>query len=193
MELTKRLSLIGFTQSDFDHCLFTMRQGDVFTALIVYVDDILITSTSLAQITKIKGFLHKQFTIKDLGLAKYFLGLEIARSTKGIYINQMKYTLDMLTEAGLINAKLESVPMVKCAKFSSSEGPKYANVEQYRRLVGKLLYLGFTKPDITYATQQLSQHVQEPHQVHWNAAIRVLRYLNANPSLGLFYPATSSV
>lgn len=169
-----------------------MRTGNIFTALIVYVDDILLTSTSLDQITLVKGFLHNQFTIKDLGEAKYFLGLELARSSKGIYINQRKYTLDMLDEAGLTNAKAELVPMVKCAKFSNAEGPLYADVEQYRSLVGKLLYLGFTRPGITYATQ-LSQHVQEPHQIRWDAAIRVLRYLKSNPSKGLFYPASTSL
>lgn len=110
--------------------------------------------------------MHKQFTIKDLGEAKYCLGLEIARSTKGLFLNQRKCTLDLLAAVGLSDAKAADVPMIKNTKFSLSEGIKYENVEQYRQLVGKLLYLGFTRLDIAYATQQLSLHVLDPCQVH---------------------------
>lgn len=193
IELTNKLRAIGFQLSLHDPCLFTRSTAQGFISLLIYVDDMLLASSDLQLITEVKTYLDQEFSIKDLGVAKYFLGLELARSPQGLYVNQRKYTLDLITEAGLSGAKPLDVPMVKCSKLLSHDGVKFQDPEKYRRLVGRLLYLGFTHPDIAYATQTLSQFVHSPCEHHWHAALNVLRYLKAHPLKGLFYSSSSDL
>ena len=101
----------GFTQSKADYSLFHRGHGATYVALLVYVDDIVLTGASLSEITAVKEILSAQFKLKDLGNLKHFLGLEVARSTKGILISQRKYTLDLLQDTGMLAAKSNSYPM----------------------------------------------------------------------------------
>ncbi|CAH9119730.1 unnamed protein product, partial [Cuscuta europaea] len=116
---------------------------------------------------------------------KYFLGLEVARGRKGIFLCQRKYILDVLDETGLTGAKPVSFPMPQYHGLQSAEGPLFSEPDRYRRLVGKLIYLTLTRPDISYSVHILSQFMQAPRRVHWDAVIRVLRYLKGHPGQGI--------
>ncbi|KAL0366828.1 UNVERIFIED_CONTAM: Retrovirus-related Pol polyprotein from transposon RE1 [Sesamum radiatum] len=179
-------------QSAHDHCLYVKGSGASFIALLVYVDDVLLTSPSCALITEVKTYLDRMFTIKDLGLARYFLGLQIARSASATSITQTKYVTDILQDTGLINAKAATTPLPQGIKLSATGGAVLPNPEPYRRLVGRLLYLGFTRPDISFAVQQLSQFLQRPCESHWQAALHVVRYLKGTSATGLFFPSDNS-
>lgn len=160
----------------------------VFTALLallVYIDDVLITRNCERDITGVKRYLNEIFSIKDLGHVHYFLGLEIVRSKDGTYVNQRKYILDVLSDAGLLGCKTVDTPLPKNCKLVASQVKPLAEPEKYRRLVGRLLYMNFTRPDITYVVQQLSQFVEAPCQEHWDAALHVLRYLKGCLSKGI--------
>lgn len=100
-----------FTQSDADNSLFTLHTSSHFVAVLLYVDDILITCTDKPLIQTIIQYMSTAFKVKDLGPMKYFLGIKIARSTSGIYIHQIKYTLDILQDSGLFGVKSSEVPM----------------------------------------------------------------------------------
>lgn len=102
---------LGFTQSQADHSLFVHSDGDLFTASLVYVDDIVITGNDPGCDVSVKFVLDQKFGIKDLNYLKYFLGLEIARSDKGISLNQRKYALEVLKEARMIGCKPAKTPM----------------------------------------------------------------------------------
>ena len=154
----------GFVQSNVDFSLFTKGHGDSFVALLVYVDDIVITGSSIDEINKIKSSLSVQFRLKDLGDLKHFLGLEIARSKDGIVISQRQYVLDLLKDAGMLASKPVSQPMDPKLKFSNCEGQEYDDPSQFRRLVERLLYLTITRPDIAYAVHRLSQGMSKPLQ-----------------------------
>lgn len=143
----------GFIQSIADHCLFTKGTESSFMTLLVYVDDVLIVGPDKGVIQNVKRFLNQQFTIKDLGYIRYFLGLELARSPSGMFLHQQKYVMDLLKDVGLINTKSVSTPMFRNAKFSSEEGDLITNLDSYRRLIGRLLYLGLARPDITFSVQ----------------------------------------
>lgn len=86
-----------------------------------------------------------------------------------------------------MGAKPASTPMVKSPQFDTTKSALLSDPSKYRRVIGRLLYLGFTRPDITFATQQLSQYVHAPYECHWQAALHVLRYLKGDPAKGLFY------
>ncbi|KAL0409570.1 UNVERIFIED_CONTAM: Retrovirus-related Pol polyprotein from transposon RE1 [Sesamum radiatum] len=166
--------------------------GDNFLALLVYIDDVQLTGPSYELIAEVKAYLHGLFTIKDLGLARYFLGLQIARSASGTNLNQAKYIQDILIDTGLSVAKAATTPLPQGLKLSADGGAVLSNPEPYRRLVGRLLYLGFTRPDISYNVQQLSQFLQKPCDEHWNTALHVVRYLKDTSSTGLFFPTSNS-
>ncbi|XP_020555067.1 uncharacterized protein LOC110013265 [Sesamum indicum] len=161
-------------------------------ALLVYVDDILISGPSMSDIQQVKQHLHELFTIKDIGTAHYFLGLEIARSSDGVFVPQNKYVLDIIQDTGLCHAKSTSTPLPHGLKLVASSGALLSNPDAYRRLVGRLLYLDFTRPDISHSVQQLSQFLNHPCESHWKAALHVVRYLKGCPSKGLFFPSQNS-
>ncbi|KAL0380888.1 UNVERIFIED_CONTAM: Retrovirus-related Pol polyprotein from transposon TNT 1-94 [Sesamum angustifolium] len=155
-EFTTQIVAFGFIQSKHDYCLFTKKSE---------------------LITEVKNYLDRLFTIKDLGVAKYFLGLEVARSPQGIVVTQTKYIKDIVTDTGLANARDATTPLPPGIKFTGSAGAKLTHPDVYRRLIGRLLYLNFTRPDTSYACQQLSQYLQNPCQQHLDAALHLVRYL----------------
>ncbi|KAL0411280.1 UNVERIFIED_CONTAM: Retrovirus-related Pol polyprotein from transposon TNT 1-94 [Sesamum latifolium] len=116
-EFTHRLLDFGFLQSHHDHCLFTNGHGSTLLILVIYLDDVLICGPSIELIRRVKQHLDYLFTIKDIGDAKYFLGLEIARFDLGIAVTQNKYILDIVHDAGLDHACL---PILLCRHVLSS-------------------------------------------------------------------------
>ncbi|XP_019176341.1 PREDICTED: uncharacterized protein LOC109171741 [Ipomoea nil] len=192
-KLCVALQKMGFKQSVPDNSLFTKGKGSSFVALLVYVDDIVVASSDLNLIKQIKVQLNDSFQIKDLGSLKYFLGLEIARQKKGVAVSQRKYALELLEETGFSDSKPVYSPTVPSHKLSKNEGDLLDDTTPYRRLVGKLLYLTITRPDISFATQQLAQFLDSPTNLHLQAAHRVLRYIKGAPGQGLFFPASSDL
>ena len=157
----------------------------------MYVDDILIASNNVDAVNTFKLFLDNKFKLKDLGTLKYFLGLEVARTEKGISLCQRKFTLKLLSDTGLLASKPVNVPMEQSAKFSSSMGEDVPNSSLYKRLIGKLLYLTLTRPNICYAVHKLSQFISSPKVPHLQTAYRILKYLKKTPGQGLFLFANS--
>nr|XP_016473436.1 PREDICTED: uncharacterized mitochondrial protein AtMg00810-like [Nicotiana tabacum] len=133
-----------------------------------------------------KSALHKQFKVKDLCELRYFLGIEVLRSHQGILLNQRKYTLELNSEMGLSGAKPALRPLELNQKLTSLEFDKgigskiydpLVEVTGYQKLIGKLLYLTVTRPDISYVVQTLRQFIQTPKKSHMDAVIRVVRCL----------------
>lgn len=175
----------GFAQSYSDYSLFTYSKGSTRINVLVYVDDLIIAGNHSGDITAFKAYLHTCFHMKDLGKLKYFLGIEVARNREGIYLCQRKYALDIISETGLLGCKPVACPMEQHQKLGLSTSPAMKEGEKYRRLVGRLLYLSFTRPDICFAVNTLSQFLKNPKEDHWVAALRVVRYLKGSPGQGV--------
>lgn len=169
------LKSVGYKQSLADYSLFTRRTSAGFVAVLVYVDDVIIDGDDHASIEWLKRYLHSSFHIKDLGHLKYFLGIEVAHSPEGLFLTQRKYTLDILNETGMIGAKPCGFPMEQNHKLSADMGELLDDPGAYRRLVGCLIYLTITRPDITYSVHVLSQFMQNPRKGHLEAAYQILR------------------
>ena len=102
----------GYRQSNSDHTLFLKKQGDQIICLVIYVDDMVITGNNAKEIDKLKRQLFHEVEMKDLENLKYFIGIEVLKSSKGIFINQRKYILDLLAEVGMMDCKPAETPMV---------------------------------------------------------------------------------
>lgn len=142
------------------------------------MDDVIIVGNDARKIEQTKAFLDKEFSIKDLGPLKYFLGIKVARTKNGLVLSQRKYTLDILEDSGMLGCRPSAFPMEQNLKLDRGEKEPEVEASQYRRLIGRLLYLQATRPDITYAVNVLSQFVSDPRQSHMETANRVLRWLH---------------
>uniref|UniRef100_A0A3Q7J7S9 Uncharacterized protein n=1 Tax=Solanum lycopersicum TaxID=4081 RepID=A0A3Q7J7S9_SOLLC len=178
---------------DADHTLFIFRRGADFLAILIYVDDILVTGNNLNLCASFKKYLHNCFQLKDLGPLKYFLGIECARSSTGLVLCQRKYALEILQEAGLTDCKPASTPFSTGHGLATSTSAPIRDPSKYRRLVGRLIYLTITRSDLAYSVHLLSQFMNEPRVDHLNAAMRVLRYLKGHPSQGILLRADSNL
>ncbi|GKB45963.1 RNA-directed DNA polymerase [Tanacetum coccineum] len=183
----------GFTQSKHDYSLFIKAQGAQFTVAQVYVDDIMLTENSMQVINDTKQDLDQKFTIKDLRLARYFLGIELCKTAQSTYLHQRKYILDLLQDAGLTAAKPTSFPLPQNLKLALNKGNHVPDAESYRKLVGRLLYLFMTRPDISYAVQHLSQFVSSSKEPHLQAVMHLLRYLKGSINKSVFYPVQTNL
>jgi hypothetical protein len=187
-KLSQTLMKYGFQESHADHSLFTYSRGHTFLAVLIYVDDLVIAGNDSSVCSNFKQYLCKCFHMKDLGALKYFLGLELARGPSGLFMCQRKYTLDILNECKMTDCKPSSFPMEENHKLALDSGPAYPDPPRFRRLIGRLIYLTITRPEITYSVHILSQFMQSPQQAHWDAAMRVLRYLKSSPGQGIVLP-----
>ncbi|GJU37346.1 ribonuclease H-like domain-containing protein [Tanacetum coccineum] len=179
------LSECGFTQSLNDHSLFVKSPNNVFIALLVYADDIIISGNDLKETD-----MFKKIQIKDLGKLKYFLGIKVLEFDNAICLSQRKYCIELLHEFGMLGCKPTSMHMEPNTVLNfkvNDDDPALENIIGYQKLVGKLIYLTHTRPDIAYFVHCLSQHVHYPLKSHLQAALNVLRYLKSFPGKGLRY------
>ncbi|GJV55065.1 ribonuclease H-like domain-containing protein [Tanacetum coccineum] len=172
-KLTYALIENGFSQSKSDYSPYTKSDKGVFLALLVYVDDIIITGNSISEIDKFKVFLKSKFMTKDLGKLKYFLGIEVIDTDKGICLNQRKYVLDLLSEYGMLAckpAKTHLMSKLAISNEATDDDLILDNITDYQKLLGKLIYLTNTRPDISYAVDCLSQFMHSPLKSHLKIA-----------------------
>ena len=136
--------------SHYDSTLFLRHTDKDTILLLLYVDDMIITGDDLSGIQELKNFLSQQFEIKDLGHLSYLLGLEITHSTYDLYITQAKYAFELLSRAGLTNSKTVDTLVELNVPLTPLGGKPLSNPSLYKRLVGSLVYLTVTRPNISY-------------------------------------------
>ncbi|GJT10614.1 retrovirus-related pol polyprotein from transposon TNT 1-94 [Tanacetum coccineum] len=190
-KLSSALLDFGYTQSKTNYSLFVKKEGTSFTVVLVYINDLLITGNDESH-NSLKAQLGSVFHMKDLGELSYFLGLEVCKSSQGIFISQHKYTKELLKEGGVLHNKPYKLPMEPNLKLQA-DGTPLQDPEVYRRFIEKLIYLTVTRPGICYTIKLLSQFMQAPTSVHMQAVKHLLKYLLNSPRQWILLAHDSAV
>jgi hypothetical protein len=182
--LHKSLVENGCTQGKVDKCLYVKREGDKECYILIHVDDIIIASTDETFQKQLMEEVGKNFKIKCLGNISYYLGIEVSKDGSDYYISQASYIDKIINESNLTEAKSSSYPVDK--GYYKLNGRELESNEQYRKLIGMLLYLSTnTRPDISASVSILSQRVKNPRQCDLVELNRVIRYLKGTKNLKL--------
>jgi hypothetical protein len=191
-QLSSKLHELGFKSCKLDSSLFILRTSIVTLFALVYVDDIILTGSTLAAMDALIRELSTVFPVKDLGDLNFFLGVEVTRVSTGILLSQQRYICDILKRTNLSLVKPISSPLSAATSLSKFSGSTFEDPTLYRQTVGALQYLSLTRPDIGFAVSKVSQFMHEPHDLHWTAVKRILRYLKSTADYGLFINKCSS-
>lgn len=184
-KLSSSLTQQGYMQSKCDYSLFLKKHNNHLTIVAIYVDDILVTGSDMNEVQAFKATLHDQFTIKDLGLMHYFLGIEATYVPDGIILSQKKFTKELLEEINMTYSKPALTPLPQHLHRTSDAGSLLPHPTIYRTLVGKLNYLTHTRPDLSFSVQALSQYMQEPRSSHMEALEHLLRSVKGTAGQGI--------
>jgi hypothetical protein len=179
----------GFEKCFCEHTLFT-KTSDKGSMLIVslYVDDLIFTGNSECMFKGFKDSMMREFDMSDLGRMKYFLGVEVIQNAELIFICQKKYAREVLGRFGMEHSNAVQNPIVPGFKLTKNEeNAKGVNTTEYKQLVGSLLYLTATRPDLMYAVGLVSRYMERPTEMHLQAVKRILRYLRGTTEFGIIY------
>ncbi|KAL0379259.1 UNVERIFIED_CONTAM: Retrovirus-related Pol polyprotein from transposon RE1 [Sesamum radiatum] len=181
----------GFWRSLSEPTLYVKRQGNDTLIVSLYVDDLIYIGNNEKMIHDFKEDMMKTFEMSDLGLMHFFLGIEINQEKEGIFICRKKYTETLLKKFKMESCKTVTTPLVTGEKYKREDGSQKVDGSIYRSLIGSLLYLTATRPDIMFATSLLSRFMQSPSQIHYGAAKRILRYFQGTKDFGIWYKSTN--
>uniref|UniRef100_A0A2N9GPV0 Reverse transcriptase Ty1/copia-type domain-containing protein n=1 Tax=Fagus sylvatica TaxID=28930 RepID=A0A2N9GPV0_FAGSY len=190
--LSTKLLELGFHGSRSDSSLFIYKTTSLTMFILIYVDDIIITSSKPSAIDDLLLSLTHDFAVKDLGPLNFFLGVEVLSTPHGILLSQQRYIMDLLIRTKMNEAKPITTPMASTTSLSAFEGEPFPDHTLYRSTVGALQYLGLTRPDIAFAVNKLSQFLQKPTLLHWQSVKRLLRYLKHTIYFGLHISRSSA-
>jgi hypothetical protein len=180
------LTRLGFTKSKADSNIYFKIMDNEPVILVLYVDDLFLTGEENL-ISECKKRLATEIEMKDLGLMHYFLGLEVWQSPERIFLNQGKYTVEILKRFDMLECKPMNTPMEAKLKLLVDTLSDLIDATLYRQIIGSLMYLMNTKPDICFVVNTLSQFLVEPRRVHLVAAKHVMRYFKGTIDYGLSY------
>lgn len=185
--LCKRLQELGFLPSKADTSLFYYSRGEYTIYILVYVDDIIVASSSPKATAALLKDLQKDFVLKDLGDLHYFLGIEVRRSNDGLVLSQGRYATDVLSRTGMDKAKSVDTPLAVSEKLRLTDGSALGpeDATRYRSVVGALQYLTLTRPNISFSVNKVCQYLHAPTTTHWSAVKRILRYVSGTKNYGL--------
>lgn len=179
---------VGFSKCPYEHMLF-VKIGDKGKMLIVclYVDDLIFTGSCDGMFEEFKKSMMDEFEMSDLGMMHYFLGIEVVQSDDGIFISQKKYVGEILDRFQMKDCNPINTPVEFDLKLYKDHEGRKVDSTLYKQIVGSLMYLTATRPDIMYSVSLISRYMENSTQMHLLAAKRILRYLQGTRDFGLFY------
>ncbi|GJY45672.1 putative ribonuclease H-like domain-containing protein [Tanacetum coccineum] len=182
----------GYRRGTIDKTLFIKKDKKDIMLVQVYVDDIIFGSTRKSWCDEFEALMKGRFQMSSMGELIFFLGLQVKQKTYGIFISQDKYVADMLKKFDLASVKTAITPMETKMALTKDEEADDVDVHLYRSMIGSLMYLTASRPDIMFAVCVCSRFQVTPKTSHLNAVKRIFKYLKGKPNLGLWYPRESS-
>ncbi|GJY58208.1 retrovirus-related pol polyprotein from transposon TNT 1-94 [Tanacetum coccineum] len=187
------MNMIEFSKGTVDPKLLIRRQGKDFLLVQIYIDDIIFTSTSPELCDQFSKIMCSQFKMSMMGKISFFLGLQISQSPRGIFINQSKYALKSLKKYGMESSDPMDTPMVEKSKLDEDTQGKAVDPTHYRGMIGTLMYLTASRPDLTFVVCMCARYQAKPTEKHLHAVKRIFKYLRGTVNRGLWYPKDSSI
>ncbi|KAJ9544052.1 hypothetical protein OSB04_023759 [Centaurea solstitialis] len=190
--LTIYLLEAGYKKGIIDPTLFLRKSGDDLIIVQIYVDDIIFASTKPELCKEFEHTMKSQFQMSMMGELTFFLGLQVRQYPEGIFINQSKYVHDLLKRFDVVGSNSAATPMSRSFQMDADLSGKPVDLKKYRAMIGSLLYLTASRPDIVFSTDVCARYQCDPRDSHLKAVKRILRYLKGTPDFGLWYPKGSS-
>ncbi|GJR89225.1 retrovirus-related pol polyprotein from transposon TNT 1-94 [Tanacetum coccineum] len=176
-----------FSKGAVDPTLFTRHAGNDILLVQIYVDDIIFASTNAAMGDEFANQMTTKFKMSMMGQMSFFLGLQISQSPRGIFINQSKYASEIVKKYGLQSTDSVDTPMIENKKLDEDLQGKPVDATLYRGMIGSLMYLTASRPDLNHAVCLCARYQAKPTEKHLQAVKRIFRYLNGTINMGLWY------
>ena len=180
-----------FTKGHIDNTLFIKKSKEDILLVQIYVDDIIFCSTNNSMCQDFGKIMQEKFEMSMIGELTFFLGLQVKQSKDGIFINQGKYTRDMLKKFNMQNIAPAKTPLSTTTKLHSDLEGTSVDQTLYRSYIGSLLYVTASRPDIMFSVCLCARFQANPKESHLTAVKRILKYLKGTPDYGLWYPKDS--
>ncbi|XP_015167259.1 uncharacterized mitochondrial protein AtMg00810-like [Solanum tuberosum] len=191
--MDNHLIQIGFSRSQSEATLYVKVTAGESLIVSIYVHDILVTGSKIEPIQRFKDTMEKIFQMTNLGVMKYFLGMDVLQSSDGILISQQKYIEDILNIFKMQDCKPVSTLISTGVKLGKDEDSKKVDDSMYRSLIGSLLYLTTSRSNILFVVSFVSRFMHSPRDTHFTMAKRVLRYIKKTSKFGTFFPTSAEV
>ncbi|GJT52979.1 putative ribonuclease H-like domain-containing protein [Tanacetum coccineum] len=182
----------GYRRGTIDKTLFLKKDKHDIILVQVYVDDIIFGSTKKSWCDEFEALMKSRFQMSSMGELTFFLGLQVKQKLDGIFISQDKYVAEILKKFDFASVKTASTPIETQKPLVKDEEASDVDVHLYRSMIGSLMYVTASRPDIMFAVCACSRFQVTPKTSHLSAVKRIFRYLKGKPSLGLWYPRESS-
>ncbi|XP_023768358.1 uncharacterized mitochondrial protein AtMg00810-like [Lactuca sativa] len=179
----------GYKRGVIDPTLFRRASGNNLILVQIYVDDIIFGSIDQGRVNDFAMVLTSKIQMSMNREISFFLGLQVKQVPEGIFIHQEKYTSQLLKKFSLDNCSSAKVPMAFGYKISADPFEESVDHKTYRGMIGSLMYLTASRPDIVFATSLCARYQADPKVSHLTAIKKILRYLKGSKALGLWYPA----
>ena len=186
-KLDKELLALGFVRSKLEHAVYRRDNKNSFLLVRVYVDDLVISGPSIREIQQFKVEMKRKFSMGDLGLLSYYLGIEVKQGEDGITLSQSAYAKKILEAAGMANCNPAATPMEARLKLYKRSEDEVVRPSENRSIIGSLRYIVNTRPDLAYSVGVVSRFMEAPSQAHWGAVKQILRYLKGTADYGCKY------
>ncbi|CAL9006850.1 unnamed protein product [Prunus brigantina] len=186
-EIDAYFNKAGFKKSPSEATLYVKAEGSDVLIVSLYVDDIVYTGSSSQMIEEFRRDMMEHYEMTDLGVLHHFLGMGVIQSKQNIFLHQKKYGQKLVDKFGLKDCKIVATPLAMNEKLSKNDGSEAADEGKYRQIVGSLLYLTATRPDIMFAASLLARFMHNPTKKHMGTAKRVLRYIQGTIDFGIIF------